>query len=156
MNLELEESDIVLGDEIVIIRKPFYYSSGLNSHNPLLSAQFPYRCVVVGKKDMGNHTAIDAGGYGWDLSHLLRDRNVKKVGSCLTVSNPLYIPSFADEVVSLYTTESRGVLSGVPELNKKQLKESFDKIREEGCIIKKAVEPKKHNIDYKDNNYTPF
>lgn len=67
-----------VGDKIRIEDKPERWSSLLANNYPL-DLIYPEEFIIEGIKDGGYYTAMVASGYGFDLSHLITENNIKLV-----------------------------------------------------------------------------
>lgn len=73
-----------IGDEILILKEPGTWSSELNSNCPFFQEIYPLKVIIDDirfiERNMYNysaeHVAISAGGYGWNLSNLIKYKNI--------------------------------------------------------------------------------
>lgn len=69
-----------VGDEIVIQRSPSCWASELSYKNPMdRGIKYPMTVVVEELYDDGIYIAMKAGGYGFSLSNLIENNNIKLV-----------------------------------------------------------------------------
>lgn len=69
--------DYKIGDNIIISKEPFFWSSALSNKCPLIAyLEYPYKCVIVDINYDGS-SFVDNNGYGWCLIDLLEKDIIK-------------------------------------------------------------------------------
>ena len=129
-----------VGDNIVIRGEPIYFTSLLNSNNPLnANIQYPFYCRIDDLKEGIGYTAISAGGYGWDLSVLIQRGLVEKVGEswsntpygCVITANSDYGVSGGNGEIN---NNNKTIMSKLNTMMKKLLDKDTKTLIEAGYI----------------------
>jgi len=82
----MKPEDFKIGDNIIIKKRPRYWSSQLSNKDPLSTGKnpvaYPYSCKIIKISNGNFHWSIeDSNEYGWDLECLIDEKciyNIRK------------------------------------------------------------------------------
>jgi len=78
----MTENDFKLGDEITILKQPYYWSSLCADKNPLESDEitYPYTCTIVILDELHEYLSMkDNNGYGWSMNSLVDQKLIATI-----------------------------------------------------------------------------
>lgn len=75
--MKLKKEDFKAGTRIKILFRPKEWSSNMCKTDGRYAVKYPFETEIIGIRSINDHIPFAAGGYEWDLQHLLQTDNIE-------------------------------------------------------------------------------